>query len=519
MPDGLDSSGVFEFAVYLKSKLGLDFDLSTYEDLDINFIEAVFGCIVPNYVPSTQFVNKRFQYILQWLSNSLNVSLDHISLDALVLYDPASVNDILELLDLCLNPGAFGDSQSVHSESSKRFVSGHRDQRDPSASVTLPQDSTVMDLNQSRLQYLQCKLFEMYQSGNGETFSKGSVPCEPSDAPDVSCPHVKFADVPPEEPPEKASTLMDQCLSRSRRLSRSIIRMVEKPLSHRLSCEESRRITPHALSLYSYDSQRRSRWSQIVPLSKLPRRDGDAFLEALLKHFEGIELSRETGNYVRTKLQLFYGGNRRRPERHSMEESRLSRKLSEVIERQQKRLDLIKRQTEHAERIRCLRDTQLFEHRLAFDLKERKRQEVLARHHYQQQVEQLKCLKLAQKAEDERMFVKVFKTALNHERQWKNEERSLKREARQKESELRDVILSDLENRHTETIRLLNDEQSKLQAQLDLEARANRSENLQAKMELRQRLMQQIKKLEEILLNETNPRNFVEHDESHALSG
>ncbi len=49
MPDTPDSSAVLEFSNSLQKKLGLNFDINNYDDLDINFIEAIFSFVAPEY--------------------------------------------------------------------------------------------------------------------------------------------------------------------------------------------------------------------------------------------------------------------------------------------------------------------------------------------------------------------------------------------------------------------------------------------------------------------------------------
>lgn len=56
----------------------------------------------------------------------------------------------------------------------------------------------------------------------------------------------------------------------------------------------------------SSETKRRFRWSRSVPGYKLPCRNGTVLLETLMEQFPGLQLTRETKNYVRNKLGLLF---------------------------------------------------------------------------------------------------------------------------------------------------------------------------------------------------------------------
>ena len=130
------SRKLLDLSIYIKNKVGIQHNISSNNDIGIGFIEAIFGIILPSYGNSTckiasilaskmssdQPASRRFQYILQWLSESLSVPLDHISADSLVHGDPLSLYNLLEILDLCLGNNTTSDANFGNLDRIERSV-------------------------------------------------------------------------------------------------------------------------------------------------------------------------------------------------------------------------------------------------------------------------------------------------------------------------------------------------------------------------------------------------------------
>lgn len=74
----------------------------------VNYLFLLFQRIS---VLSHKSLPNRFQCILSWLSSTLGITLDHISVDTLVLFEPSAVNNLLELLNLCLDGVTITDDE------------------------------------------------------------------------------------------------------------------------------------------------------------------------------------------------------------------------------------------------------------------------------------------------------------------------------------------------------------------------------------------------------------------------
>ncbi|VDM31582.1 unnamed protein product [Hydatigera taeniaeformis] len=353
-------------------------------------------------------------------------------------------------------------------------------------------------LEQSRLNYLSCKLAEMFSAKEDGTSSSPQVEAEP-DIPlkkfNVSGRRVKFVDV---------SHVLGSHSAARPQSSRSILWAVEKPLRQGLRC---RFPSPLLAAMQQY-----FQWLHNVSLCKMPSQDANVLLQELLKHLGLLELSRETQNYIKLKLQLFLD-NKLIAASHRRTHG--ERRLEELADRQRRRVELMERQAVDAERMLNLRDSRAFHRLLLSELRERRRMEVLDRYFCLRHDEHLRALAAARKAQEEHIIKEAFDAALEKARQNRIERNNLMCEAKRRELEMQDLLITNLENRHKECIALLQDEQSKCLDDMDLQAKSNKLDNLREKMELRRQLTQQIKELEETLLSQVEPRGLRERNETH----
>ncbi|CDS37498.1 conserved hypothetical protein [Echinococcus multilocularis] len=479
MPPELSPAQVLELSNCIKNKVGIKRSISSFNDIGIEFFEEIFSYISPNYVvTSNQPACKRFQYILQWLSDYLDTSLDHINADSLVLCDPLNLHNLLEILNLCVDAEKESDVYK--------------------SSENIPQSKQEMDaaLEQSRLKYLSCKLAEMFLPETAETLPP-PIELEPGTPPktsNTSGPRVKFVDMPHVVTPYSADPPQS---------SGSILRVVERPLRQGLRCR-------YPQTLYA-NMKPYLRWWHSMPSCKVPSQDVSALLQELLKKLDQLELSRETQNYIKLKLQSIVDTTRAVAPSHRRAQGEW--RLEEVANRQRRRIELMEHQAVDAERMLSLRDSQAFQRLLLNELRQRRRQEVLDRHFCLRHDERLHALAAARKAQEEQIIKRTFDAALEKARQSRIERNNLRREVRKKEIELQNLLISNLENWQEERILFLQDEQNKRQAEMDLQAKSNKVDNLREKIELRHQLTRRIKDLEEALLNQLKPRDLRECDE------
>ncbi|VUZ49127.1 unnamed protein product [Hymenolepis diminuta] len=177
-------------------------------------------------------------------------------------------------------------------------------------------------------------------------------------------------------------------------------------------------------------------------------------------------------------------------------------KLMEMLERQQRLFEQAEKSEEEYSRIRALRNSKAIENLILADLHHKKRQNVSDRYLIIRLEEQLRAYEHAKKIEEDRIVRKAFDATLEKARKDRIEEKNLMREVRQKKYELQNALISNLENRYEQRVQLLKDEKEKRQEEAELIAKSNKMENLQEKMALRKQLTQQIKELEDALLNQ-----------------
>ncbi|KAL5966977.1 hypothetical protein TSMEX_005245 [Taenia solium] len=474
MPIGLGPEQVVALSNCIKNKIGIKHSISSFDDIGIDFFEEVFCYISPDYVTSNQPACKRFQCILQWLSDYLDTPLNHINVDSLVVCDPLTLHNLLEILDLCVDAN----------RTSTAYSSDYKLNR---SSGNIAQSGLEMDaaLERSRLNYLSCKLAEMFPPEVDGTPLTPSIELEPNTPPkrlNASGPRVKFVDAPHVIAPLSADPPHS---------SRSILRVVERPLRQSLRC---RLPTTLCAKMQQY-----LRLLHSVPYNKVPSQDANMLLQELLTHLDLLEISRETQNYIKLKLQLFLDTTRVAASSYRWTCS--ERRLEELADRQRRRIELMERQVADAERVLSLRDSRAFKRLLLNEQRQRRRWEVLDRYFCLRHDEHLRALAAARKVQEEQIVKEAFDAALERARQNRIERNNLRCEIRRKEIELQNLLISNLESRQEECIVFLQDEQSKFRAEMDLQAKSNKMDNLREKVELRQQLTRQIKELEEALLN------------------
>ncbi|KAM7543081.1 hypothetical protein Aperf_G00000013930 [Anoplocephala perfoliata] len=469
------SQKVLELSLYIKEKLRIKHEIFSICDVDIAFFEEIFKYLFPSYESCNENPSERFETMTCWLSNFLNIPIGHIDVQSLVSYDPLSLYNLLEILNLCVDdvPGC-------------TVIDGSNDEETTISDLSnsIYKENIDAHLEETRLKYLQCKLAEMLLIKDRDETIPAPIELMSCQSSRRLSPRVKFA----EEPCVIAASLT----TRTPRSTGSLLRPIDRPLS-----QGSRR-NAFPLSTFSANAQRRVRRSYSAPYAQFTHSEAETIFEELMRQLSVLELSRETQNYIKIRLQSCMTTGRS----SSSSRNPVEQRLTEMAARQERRIQLAERTEEETSRIRALRDSRGFENLLRAEMHQRKRQSVFDRYLNIRQEERLQSYAKARKIEEERIVRRAFDAALDKARQYRIEENNLMREVRQKELELQNTLLSNLEYRYEERVQFLKDEQNKRQTEFELKAKTNKMENLQEKMELRRQLTKQIKELEEALLNQ-----------------
>ncbi|KAM3182059.1 hypothetical protein ACTXT7_013168 [Hymenolepis weldensis] len=362
------------------------------------------------------------------------------------------------------------------------------------ATSSISRGTVDANLEESRLKYLQCKLAEiLMEEYPVENFPKPIELCFTS--PETqSPPHVKFA--------EEHDIIPSSISIPPHRPTGSLLLPITRPLSRSLSEN-----FVHFLK-FSDDSNNRNRRSNCTPYAKSRNSEAETIFNEFMRQLSVLELSRETQNYIKIRLQTYMKGEKSSKAIWNSAECR----LMEVCERQQRLVEQAEKSEEEYSRIRALRNSKAIENLVLADLHHKKRQEVSDRYLTIRQEEQLRAFENAKKIEKERIVRKAFDAALEKARKDRIEEKNLMRELRQKKNELQSTLISNLENRYEQRVQLLKDEKEKRQEEAELIAKSNKMENLQEKMALRKQLTQQIKELEDAFLNQIRCIFLLLHD-------
>lgn len=120
-----------ELSLSIKKKLKLNHEIFSICDVNIAFFEEIFKYLLPSYgrlwlkliseESSSRNLSERFEIIIGWLSNFLNVSIDHIDVHSLVSHDPLSLYNLLEILCMC-----FDENEDVPECGAVGYVLIHR---------------------------------------------------------------------------------------------------------------------------------------------------------------------------------------------------------------------------------------------------------------------------------------------------------------------------------------------------------------------------------------------------------
>nr|CDS30431.1 Mariner Mos1 transposase [Hymenolepis microstoma] len=447
------------------------------EDRDSGAVEKVVENEELEAISIDKPLAERFEAIIHWLSVRLNIPLNHISLHSLLKHDPLNLHNLLELLNLCIDVNE-GASECRPIE----LISDHSEVR--SSNSSLSKEDISANLEKSRLKYLQCKLAEILPGEcPAENFSK-PIELFLTSPETESVPRVKFAD--------EHEVIPSSVPITPRRSTRSILLPISRPLS-RSTSENSIRFIK-----FSGDSNRQIRRLNCTPYAKSGNSEAETIFNELLKQLGALNLSRDTHNYIKVRLQSYMKGENSPKITWNSAECR----LLEMSERQQRIFELAERSEEELSRLQALRNSKAVENLVVAELHQKRRQEVSDRYLNIRHAEQLRAYENAKKIEEERIIRKAFDTALEKARNDRIEEKNLMREVLQKKIELQNTLINNLENRYEQRVRLLKDEEAKRQEEAEVIAKSNRMENLEEKMALRKQLTQQIKELEEALLNQ-----------------
>ncbi|VDO12349.1 unnamed protein product [Rodentolepis nana] len=463
----------------IKHKLQISNDVSSITDITIDFLEEICRKLNSFSVSTDKPLSERFEAIIRWLSACLNFPLDHISLHSLLNHDPLNVHNLLELLNLCIDVNEDSLECKPLELISDRSEAG-------SSNSSISKENITANLEESRLKYLQCKLAEILP----EEFPVENLP-KPIElfltSPETeSIPHVKFADENDIIPPSVSVT--------PRRPTNSLLIPISRPLSRGTSENSTRYVK------FSGDSNRQKRRSNCTPYAKSGNSEADIIFNELLKQLNVLNLSQDTHNYIKVRLRMesyMKGGN---PSKITLNSADI--RLIEVTERQQKLVELAERSQEELSRLQALRNSKAIENLVLAELRQKRRQVVSNRYLNIRHAEHLRAYENAKKIEEERIIRKAFDAALEKARKNRIEEKNLMREVFQKKVELQHTLITNFENRYEQRVQLLKDEKAKRQEEAELFAKSNRMENLEEKMALRKQLTQQIKELEDALLNQ-----------------
>nr|VZI04566.1 unnamed protein product [Spirometra erinaceieuropaei] len=482
MPDEYLSRLVIDTSRSLAKRLNINCVINSILDVNISLFEQFLSLLDSETSKNeSDDLEARYQFILDWLSSELESEISHISATSLANFDPLHLKNLLEIFSLLLEENISGDATLSYKVPEPRLTSLSAKSDDVSgengpdeiaavncSAVSCPLSIVGLNL-ESRLEYLQSKLAQMFPP---EDCSLWHNQQKISNRLDRTPPKRLFdsasdsqTESVTQSPPSTAAPVpvpAPRCKLSAAPASRSILKPVEVPLSH-------------VVAPISF------RWSDPQP-RYTRRRNGVALLEDLLRELPGITLSRETQNYLQKRLESFYSSNdSSRSTKDSAATSgdmgmtsALARSLSELELKQRERLTLIHRQEERTTRLHASRNQEDFCRQLRAEMRERKRQEVRARCYQRQFVDHFRAQKLAQKADEELLFRRIFEKALEIERQHRLEERKVAREIREKETRLQKSILDDLQYAHTERIRILREEDRNLQQRILHEEKENK---------------------------------------------
>lgn len=245
---------------------------------------------------------------------------------------------------------------------------------------------------------------------------------------------------------------------------------------------------------------------------RLTIKDDDDILPLLLEEFPHLHLSIHTWHELwRKGLQQIEQITRAHQEVRR-KKTRAQTQLEEAEQRQEIMVNIMKKELEHAQRLKEIKDRKATTISTRNRLHERRMQSARSRNYYDEYQVRMRAKMLKRRTKEEMVFKKLFRDGLDIQRERIKELRKYAGEQRESQAKVQRDEIESMENYYRDQFEMLAESIAKEKKELMIRERAQQKVLGQMKKDIRKKMETEIKHLQEHLVHDDDDAYFRQLD-------
>lgn len=246
-------------------------------------------------------------------------------------------------------------------------------------------------------------------------------------------------------------------------------------------------------------------------------KDEDDILPMLLDEFPHLHLSLHTWHELwRKGLQQIEQITRAHQE-VTRKKSRAQDQLEEAEKRQEIMVNIMKKELEHNQRLKEIKERQVSAITTRNKLHERRMQTARSRHYYDEYQVRMRSKMLKRRTREEMLFKKLFKDGLDIQKERINELRKYAKEQRASQTKAQRDEIESMENYYRDQFQMLADNIAKEKDELEIREKAQQKILDTMKKDLRKKMEIEIKHLQDNLVRDDDDIYFRQLDADRVI--
>ncbi|XP_052781119.1 centrosomal protein of 95 kDa-like isoform X2 [Mya arenaria] len=293
--------------------------------------------------------------------------------------------------------------------------------------------------------------------------------------------------------------------SQKEREGPAVLKKKTRPLQPHIMASKLKKATPSG--------------SVLKPVKKPPLtvRDDEDLLPVLLEEFPHLHLSLHTWHELwRRGLNQIEKITRAHQEVHR-KKSHAQNQLEEAEKRQEIMVNIVKKELEHEQRLKDVKDRRVNAVSTRNKLHERRIQSARSRHYYDEYQVRMRAKMLKRRTREEMMFKKLFEDGLAIQKERIHELRKYAREHRNSEARTQRDQIESMENYYRDQFHMLADNIKQEKVELTVREKAQQKVMDTMKKELRKKMEKEIRTLQEQLVRDDDDIYFRQLDSDRVI--